>query len=417
MKKMSLTKKILIGILLGLIVGIVLNLYFPAAFKVLNTYLFDPASDLFIKAIKMVVVPLVFFSLVAGAAGIADPKKLGRIGVKTIVLYTLTTAVAITFALILANLIDPGEGTNIATPTEKPNIEEAPNIMDTFVNIVPENPIQAMAEAEMLQIIFFALLFGIGIALLGDKANRMREVIEQGNDIMLKLVSFVMATAPYAAFALMARAIGESGIELIGSMGMYMITLLLALLLHMGITYSTLLALIAKMNPIFFFKRILRAMEVAFTTSSSAATLPVTMDVAERDFNVPKSISSFALPLGATINMDGTAIMQGVAAIFIAQLYGIPLGIEEQLMIILTATLASIGTAAVPGAGLIMLTMVLQTVGLPIEGIAIVLGVDRLLDMSRTATNIAGDVCVACVVAKGEEKYAESPASVPDQVY
>lgn len=417
MKKMSLTKKILIGILLGLIVGIVLNLYFPAAFKVLNTYLFDPASDLFIKAIKMVVVPLVFFSLVAGAAGIADPKKLGRIGVKTIALYILTTALAITFALILANLIDPGEGTNIAAPTEKPNIEEAPNIMDTFVNIVPENPIQAMAEAEMLQIIFFALLFGIGIALLGDKANRMREVIEQGNDIMLKLVSFVMATAPYAAFALMARAIGESGIELIGSMGMYMITLLLALLLHMGITYSTLLALLAKMNPIFFFKRMLRAMEVAFTTSSSAATLPVTMDVAERDFNVPKSISSFALPLGATINMDGTAIMQGVASIFIAQLYGIPLGLEDQLMIILTATLASIGTAAVPGAGLIMLTMVLQTVGLPIEGIAIVLGVDRLLDMSRTATNIVGDVCVACVVAKGEENLEENPASVPDQVY
>ncbi|MGA8941195.1 MAG: dicarboxylate/amino acid:cation symporter, partial [Thermoactinomyces sp.] len=324
---------------------------------------------------------------------------------------------AITFALILANLIDPGEGTNIATSVEKPKIEEAPSIMDTFVNIVPENPIQAMAEAEMLQIIFFALLFGIGMAILGDKASRMREVIEQGNEIMLKLVSFVMATAPYAAFALMARAIGESGIELIGSMGMYMITLLLALLLHMGITYSTLLTLFAKMNPLFFFKRMLRAMEVAFTTSSSAATLPVTMDVAERDFNVPKSISSFVLPLGATINMDGTAIMQGVAAIFIAQLYGIPLGIEEQLMIILTATLASIGTAAVPGAGLIMLTMVLQTVGLPIEGIAIVLGVDRLLDMSRTATNIAGDVCVACVVAKGEENLEESSATVPEQVY
>ncbi|MBA4603922.1 dicarboxylate/amino acid:cation symporter [Thermoactinomyces mirandus] len=414
---MSLTKKILIGILLGLIVGIVLNLYFPDVFKVLNTYLFDPVSDLFIKAIKMVVVPLVFFSLVSGAAGIADPKKLGRIGVKTIILYTLTTAVAITFALLLANIIDPGQGTNIATPTEKPKIEEAPNIMDTFVNIVPENPIQAMAEAEMLQIIFFALLFGIGIAMLGNKANRLREVIEQGNDVMLKLVSFVMATAPYAAFALMARAIGESGIELIGSMGMYMITLLLALLLHMGVTYSTLLALFAKINPVFFFKRMLRAMEVAFTTSSSAATLPVTMDVAEKDFNVPKTISSFALPLGATINMDGTSIMQGVAAIFIAQLYGIPLGIEDQLMIILTATLASIGTAAVPGAGLIMLTMVLQSVGLPIEGIAIVLGVDRLLDMSRTATNITGDVCIACVVAKGEEKYEKQAASVPEQVY
>ena len=411
MKKMSLTKKILIGILLGLIVGVILNLYFPSVFDVLNQYLFDPVSNLFIKAIKMVVVPLVFFSLVSGAAGIADPKKLGRIGGKTILLYILTTAIAITFAIILANVIKPGMGVTIDQPAETIEVEKPPSMIDTLVNIVPENPVQAMAEAEMLQIIFFALLFGIGIALLGEKASRLREVIEQGNEVTLKLVTFVMATAPYAAFALMARAIGESGIELIGSMAAYMITLLLALVLHMGITYSTMLTLFAKMNPIFFFKRMMRAMEVAFTTSSSAATLPVTMDVAEKDFKVPKSISSFVLPLGATINMDGTSIMQGVAAIFIAQLYGIPLGIEDQLMIILTATLASIGTAAVPGAGMIMLTLVLQSVGLPVEGIAIVLGVDRLLDMSRTATNITGDVCVAVVVTKGEEKREQKAGS------
>jgi Na+/H+-dicarboxylate symporter len=411
MKKISLTKKILIGILLGLIVGVILNLYFPSAFVVLNQYLFDPVSNLFIKAIKMVVVPLVFFSLVSGAAGIADPKKLGRIGGKTIVLYMLTTAIAITFAVILANIIQPGTGVTIDQTTEEVKVDKPPSMIDTLVNIVPENPVKAMAEAEMLQIIFFALLFGIGIALLGNKANRIKEVIEQGNEVTLKLVTLVMATAPYAAFALMARAIGESGIELIGSMAIYMITLLLALLLHMGVTYSTLLAVFAKMNPIFFFKRMMRAMEVAFTTSSSAATLPVTMDVAENDFKVPKSISSFVLPLGATINMDGTAIMQGVAAIFIAQLYGIPLGIDDQLMIILTATLASIGTAAVPGAGMIMLTLVLQSVGLPVEGIAIVLGVDRLLDMSRTATNIAGDACVAVVVAKGEETRQQQEGS------
>jgi Na+/H+-dicarboxylate symporter len=267
-----------------------------------------------------------------------------------------------------------------------------------------------MANADMLQIIFFALLFGIGMALLGNKVDQVRQFIEQGNEIMLKLVTIIMACAPYAAFALMARAVGQAGIDLIGSMAWYMITLILALIVHMGITYSALLSLFAKYNPIQFFKKMGRAMEVAFTTSSSAATLPVTMEVAEKDFNVPKSISSFVLPLGATINMDGTAIMQGVAALFIAQLYGIPLGLEEQLVIILTATLASIGTAAVPGAGLIMLTMVLQSVGLPVEGIAIVLGVDRLLDMSRTATNITGDVCVAVVVAKGEKDKEEQVA-------
>jgi Na+/H+-dicarboxylate symporter len=410
MKKLSLTTKILIGIILGLIVGVILNLFLPELFKILNNYLFDPISVLFIKAIKMVVVPLVFFSLVAGAAGIADPKKLGRIGIKTIVLYILTTAIAITFALILANLIEPGVGTSIEKPAEKPKIEAAPSMKDTLLNIIPENPVSAMANADMLQIIFFALLFGIGMALLGNKVEQVRQFIDQGNEIMLKLVTIIMACAPYAAFALMARAIGQAGIDLIGSMAWYMITLILALIVHMGITYSALLSLFAKYNPIQFFKKMGRAMEVAFTTSSSAATLPVTMDVAEKDFHIPKSISSFVLPLGATINMDGTAIMQGVAALFIAQLYGIPLGLEEQLVIILTATLASIGTAAVPGAGLIMLTMVLQSVGLPVEGIAIVLGVDRLLDMSRTATNITGDVCVAIVVAKGEKDKEEQVA-------
>jgi Na+/H+-dicarboxylate symporter len=372
--------------------------------------LFDPISVLFIKAIKMVVVPLVFFSLVAGAAGIADPKKLGRIGTKTIALYILTTAVAITIALVLANFIEPGVGTSIEKPVEKPKIEAAPSMKDTLLNIIPENPVSAMANAEMLQIIFFALLFGIGMAMLGNKVEQVRQFIDQGNEIMLRLVTIIMACAPYAAFALMARAVGQAGIDLIGSMAWYMITLILALLVHMALTYSALLSLFAKYNPIQFFKKMGRAMEVAFTTSSSAATLPVTMDVAEKDFHIPKSISSFVLPLGATINMDGTAIMQGVAALFIAQLYGIPLGLEEQLVIILTATLASIGTAAVPGAGLIMLTMVLQSVGLPVEGIAIVLGVDRLLDMSRTATNITGDMCVAVVVAKGEKDKEEKAA-------
>lgn len=408
---MKLTTKILIGIVLGLIVGAALHLYFPSVFDVLNEYIFDPVAVLFIKAIKMIVVPLVFFSIASGAAGIADPRKLGRIGGKTILLYLLTTAVAITVGLMLANVIAPGEGVHIGEASEKPDIQEAPPFKETLLNIIPENPVQAMAEAEMLQIIFFALFFGIAMALLGEKADRVKAVIEQGNEVTIKMVDLVMKTAPYAAFALMARAIGQAGIELIGSMAWYMVTILGALLLHMAIIYSLLIWALGKMNPLHFFKAMGPAMEVAFTTSSSAATLPVTMECVERDLKVPKSISSFVLPLGATVNMDGTAIMQGVAAVFIAQLYGIDLSLVEQGMILLTATLASIGTAAVPGAGLVILSMVLTSVGLPVEGIAIIMGVDRLLDMSRTVTNITGDACVAVCVARTEERRAEAASA------
>jgi len=323
----------------------------------------------------------------------------------------LTTAVAITVGLMLANVIAPGEGVHIGEASEKPDIQEAPPIKETLLNIIPENPVQAMAEAEMLQIIFFALFFGIAMALLGEKADRVKAVIEQGNEVTIKMVDLVMKTAPYAAFALMARAIGQAGIELIGSMAWYMVTILGALLLHMAIIYSLLIWALGKMNPLHFFKAMGPAMEVAFTTSSSAATLPVTMECVERDLKVPKSISSFVLPLGATVNMDGTAIMQGVAAVFIAQLYGIDLSLVEQGMILLTATLASIGTAAVPGAGLVILSMVLTSVGLPVEGIAIIMGVDRLLDMSRTVTNITGDACVAVCVARTEERRSEAASA------
>ncbi|GGA53024.1 sodium:dicarboxylate symporter [Kroppenstedtia guangzhouensis] len=398
---MKLTTKTFLGIILGLIVGLVLNQFYPDAFTVLNTWLFAPVGDLFIRAIKMIVVPLVFFSIVMGAAGIGNPKKLGRIGGKTVFLYLITTAIAITIALLLANVIGPGEGVEVAKP-EKTDIEAAPPVMETLMNIIPDNPINALAEGEMLQIIFFALAFGVGIALIGEKVARVKEVVEQANEVMMKLVHLLMTVVPYAAFALMAKAVGEAGLEMIGSMAMYMITLLLALVVHAGLTYSLFLKFWAKISPIKFFKTMFPAMEVAFTTSSSAATLPVTIDQVERGLKVPKGISSFVLPLGATINMDGTAIMQGVASIFIAQVYGIDLTFPQQLLIILTATLASVGTAAVPSAGIVMLTMVFPVVGLPLEGLGIVLGVDRLLDMSRTAINITGDAMVATCVAKSE---------------
>ncbi|MDR6225861.1 dicarboxylate/amino acid:cation symporter [Desmospora profundinema] len=399
---MSLTKKILIGIFLGLVTGLVLHLFFPNTFESVNTYLFAPVADLFLRAIKMIVVPLVFFSIAIGAAGMADPKKLGRVGGKTIFFYLITTAIAISLALVFANVIGPGNGANVSLPESQPEINEAPPVMDTLLNIVPDNPVTALAEGQMLQIIFFALVFGLGMAFLGSKVERVREVVEQANEIMMWLVHQLMKVVPYAAFALMAKAIGEAGIDLIGSMALYMITLVLVLLVHMLVTYGSFLKFVAKISPFRFYKNMFPAMEVAFTTSSSAATLPVTMDRVENGLKVPKSISSFVLPLGATINMDGTAIMQGVAAIFIAQVYGIDLTLTQQLLIILTATLASIGTAAVPSAGIVMLTVVFPTVGLPLEGLAIVLGVDRLLDMARTATNITGDAMVATCVAKTE---------------
>ncbi|SDC82740.1 Na+/H+-dicarboxylate symporter [Melghirimyces thermohalophilus] len=403
---MKLTTKTLLGIVLGLIVGVILHVYFPTVFKPLNDWLFAPVGDLFIKAIKMIVVPLVFFSIAMGAAGIANPKKLGRVGGKTVLLYLVTTAIAISIALLLANVFSPGEGVDVPTPGET-DIETAPPVKETLMNIIPENPVQALAEGEMLQIIFFALTFGIGMAFLGDKVQRVREFVEQANEVMMHLVHMLMRVVPYAAFALMAKAIGEAGIDMIGSMAVYMITLLLALVVHAALTYGLFLKFVAKISPIKFFKTMFPAMEVAFTTSSSAATLPVTMQQVEKGLQVPRSVTSFVLPLGATINMDGTSIMQGVASIFIAQVYGIDLSIMQQLLIILTATLASIGTAAVPSAGIVMLTIVFPTVGLPLEGLGIILGVDRLLDMSRTAINIAGDAMVATCVAKSEGEEIE----------
>lgn len=263
---MKLTTKTLIGILLGLIVGLVLNIYYGDLFTILNNWLFAPVGDLFIRAIKMIVVPLVFFSIIMGAAGIGNPKKLGRIGGKTVFLYLITTAIAITIALLLANVISPGEGVEVAK-AEKPDVEAAPPVKDTLMNIIPDNPVKALAEGEMLQIIFFALAFGIGIALLGEKAAKVKEVVEQANQVMMKLVHLLMTVVPYAAFALMAKAVGEAGLEMVGSMGMYMITLLLALVVHAAITYSLFLKLIAKVSPIKFFKTMFPAMEVAFTTS------------------------------------------------------------------------------------------------------------------------------------------------------
>lgn len=403
MKKMNLTTKIVAALVLGAIVGLLLNLTAPNVFEVLNTYLFVPVGQIFLSLISMLVVPLVFFSIVLGSAGLGDPQKLGRIGAKTIGYFLVTTCIAIIIGLILAAVIQPGSAGDFDTAGAEFSAEEAPPVSETLMNIIPKNPINAMAEGNMLQLIVFAVFIGFALTALGEKTKGILNLVNQGNEIMMYLVGLVMRFAPYGTFALIATAIGTQGWDAILAMGSYMLVVLAALFIHSAVTYGGTVAFLAKKNPLWFFKKFAPAMGVAFSTSSSNATLPVSMEVAQRDLKVSEPISSFVQPLGATINMDGTAIMQGVATMFIAQAYGIDLTMGELATVVLTAVLASIGTAGVPGVGLIMLAMVLGSVGLPVEGIGLIIGIDRLLDMTRTAVNITGDAACALYIGETEK--------------
>ncbi|MCM3787985.1 dicarboxylate/amino acid:cation symporter [Domibacillus indicus] len=400
---MNLTTKIVAALVLGAIVGLLLNLTAPNVFEVLNTYLFVPVGQIFLSLINMLVVPLVFFSIVLGSAGLGDPQKLGRIGAKTIGYFLVTTCIAVIIGLTLAAVIQPGAAGEFDTAGAEFSAEEAPPVSETLMNIIPKNPINAMAEGNMLQLIVFAVFIGFALTALGEKTKGILSLVNQGNEIMMYLVGLVMRFAPYGTFALIATAIGTQGWNAILAMGSYMLVVLAALFIHSAITYGGTVAFLAKKNPLWFFKKFAPAMGVAFSTSSSNATLPVSMEVAQRDLKVPEPISSFVQPLGATINMDGTAIMQGVATMFIAQAYGIDLTMGELATVVLTAVLASIGTAGVPGVGLIMLAMVLGSVGLPVEGIGLIIGIDRLLDMTRTAVNITGDAACALYVGETEK--------------
>ncbi|WLD93218.1 dicarboxylate/amino acid:cation symporter [Alkalihalobacillus sp. AL-G] len=412
---MKLSIKIVIGLVVGIVLGIILNLFAPGAFEVLDKYVFSPVGTLFLNLIKMLVVPIVFFSIALGAAGIGDPKKLGRIGGKTIGYFLITTTIALAIALSLALLIQPGAGGGFDTEqaTFKEDSEKPP-VVETILNIIPTNPVDAMAKGDMLQIIAFAIFVGFAVAVLKEKTKTVHRFLEEGNDILMYLVNIVMLLAPYGAFALIASAVGSFGLDALKAMGLYFGTVLLGLFIHAILTYGTAVSTLGKMNPIAFFKGFAPAMSVAFSTSSSSGTLPVSMKTAQENLKVPKQISSFVQPLGATINMDGTAIMQGVATVFIAQVYGVDLSLPQLITVVLTAVLASIGTAGVPGVGLIMLAMVLKSVNLPVEAIGLVLGVDRLLDMTRTAVNITGDASCAVIVSKSEEKHGGKPQTEPE---
>lgn len=403
--KFNLTTKIIIALILGAIVGLLLNIFAKDIFNILDPYLFTPLGKIFLNLISMLVVPIVFLSIVLGSAGLGDPKKLGRIGLKTIVFFLVTTCIAIVIGLSLAYVIDPGlvEGID-KTQSEGFETEEAPPVGETLMNIIPKNPLTAMTEGNMLQIIAFAIFIGFGLTALGDKTKGILKLVEQGNDLMMYLVTLVMKFAPYGTFGLIASAIGSQGFSALKAMWLYFVVVLAALIIHAIVTYGGTILLLAKKNPLWFFKNFSPAMSVGFSTSSSNATLPISMDVAQQRLGVSKSVSSFVQPLGATINMDGTAIMQGVATVFIAQVYGVDLSLEQLITVVLTAVLASIGTAGVPGVGLILLAMVLSSVNLPVEGIGLILGIDRLLDMARTSINISGDAACALFVSESEKK-------------
>ncbi|MBK5504438.1 dicarboxylate/amino acid:cation symporter [Bacillus sp. TH12] len=400
------TKAILIALFLGLVVGLTLNLAAPSIFEPLNQYAFNPLGQLFIRLIEMLVVPVVFISIVLGAAGLEDPKQLGRIGLKSISFFLVTTAVAISIAVTFALIIKPGAGGNFKTDGLKyEGAKTETSFVDTLLNIVPDNPAKAMADGNMLQIIAFAALIGLGLAVLGKRVQGVHSLLEQGNELMMYLVNLVMKLAPIGTFGLLASSVGKMGLAGVAAMFKYMIVVMLVLIIHGVFVYGGLLKVLAKESIIRFFKHFGPVMAIGFSTSSSNASLPFAMKTAQEKLGVPKAISSFVQPLGATINMDGTAIMQGVATVFIAQVYGVELTLPQLAMVVLTAVLASIGTAGVPGVGLVMLTMVLNQVNLPVEGIALIIGIDRILDMSRTAVNISGDAICAMIVAKSEEKY------------
>ena len=408
---MSLTQRIVIAMLLGLLSGALLNVIFslevlPEALaasldSLLVNGLFDTLGQIFVRSLKLLVVPLVFVSLICGVSSLGNNSRMGAVATKTLVLYMFTTAVAIGLAIVTAVVVQPGVGIDLAMTTEFV-AKEAPPLKQTIINIFPSNPIQSMANGSILQVIVFALLVGFAISKAGDQGKRINNFFNDLNTVIMKMVMILMKLAPYGIFCLLAKLFADVGIAMIMNLAKYFFTVLFVLLLHSLGVYSALLKFFTGLNIKTFLSKLRPALALAFSTASSGATMPVTMRTVEQRMGVSKSVSSFTIPLGATINMDGTAIMQGVATVFIAQAYNIGLGIEGYLTVVLTATLASIGTAAVPGVGLVMLVMVLNQVGLPVEGIGLIIGVDRLLDMTRTATNITGDAMVTTVVAKSE---------------
>ncbi|MBW3533867.1 MAG: dicarboxylate/amino acid:cation symporter [Gemmatimonadetes bacterium] len=415
--RMQLYTKILIGLLAGAVAGGVANIGGIEPLQALFSAL-EPIGTAFIRLITMIVIPLVVASLLVGTASLGDIRKLGRIGGKTLAYYMMTTAVAVTIGLVISQFVQPGARVDPTTRDElsaryggeaagrMEMAAEAPSWVDTLLNMIPRNPVQAAAELDLLPLIFFTIVFGAALSLVEPKRREVVLTFFEGvNEASMVIIDWVMKLAPYAVFALIASVVANFGLDLLRSLLVYSVTVTAGLLLHCFGTYALVVKFLARLNPLDFYKRVAKAPLVAFSTSSSNATLPVTMETAEEELGVSNEVASFVLPLGATINMDGTALYQAVAVMFIAQIYGIPLSFADQLVVVLTATLASVGAAGVPSAGIITLIIVLNSVGLQGQvqaGIAMILGVDRILDMLRTAVNVTGDLAASAVIARSE---------------
>ena len=406
-KKIGLSTQIFIALLIGALFGVVIHYWVPSSYikdTVIVEGVLYVVGQGFIRLMQMLVVPLVFCSLICGSMAIGDTKTLGKVGVKTIGFYLVTTALAVCVALGSALLINPGRGLDMDA-VQKGTVSsatEATSLVDTLLNIIPKNPIQSMANGDMLPIIVFALFVGIMLAKLGTRGSVVANFFSQFNDVMMEMTMAIMKVAPIGVFCLIARTFATVGFSAFAPMLKYMGNVTLALAIQCLIVYQILLFVFTRLNPLKFINKFLPVMGFAFSTATSNATIPMSIDTLSKKMGVSKQISSFTIPLGATINMDGTSIMQGVAVVFIAQAYGIPLTMGNLATVVVTATLASIGTAGVPSVGLVTLAMVLNSVGLPTEGIALIMGIDRILDMIRTAVNITGDAVCTTIVCHQE---------------
>ena len=401
-KRNSQSKKIFIGLILGIVVGILLHTLVPDShFKndILIDGIFYTIGQLFIRLMQMLVVPLVFFSIADGCRKIGDTETLGKVGVRIVAYYLLTTALAIVVALSLASLIRPGKGMNMSIGDQSfEAVDTDISLVDTILDFVPTNPIEALATGNMIQIIIFAVLVGLLIASMEDRLITLGNIVTEMNDLMMGMTMWVMKLAPVGVFFLIARTFSNLGFDAILSMLSYMGSVLGSLVAQLILVYMLLLSLFVRVNPFKFIKKYAPVMTFGFSTASSSATVPLNINTLE-EMGVDRKISSFTIPLGATVNMDGTAIMQGVAVIFISNAYGITLSPTDFLTVILTSTIASVGTAGIPSVGLVTLSMVLESVGLPVEGIAIIMGIDRILDMARTTVNLSGDAVGTIIVA------------------
>lgn len=399
---MNLSVKIFIALVLSIIVGLIAGAEGLPFIK----WWIAPVGTMFINLIKMMIVPVVFFSLVVGITSLGDTKKLGRIGLKTVGIYLVTTAIAITIGFVVAGIIGPGVGADFVAGAQ-PKVKDAPYIMKVLLDMIPTNPIDSMAKAAILPTIVFALFVGVGIVKVGgERAELLIRFFDAGAEVCYKIIAMVMELAPIGVFCLLLPVVSANGPKVLLPLLTVIACVAVGCAVHAVGVYSTMARVWGGHSPVEFFKGMSEQMMIAFTTCSSAAALPVNMKNCQEKLGVSREISSFVLPLGATLNMDGTALYMGVCSLFVANVYGIPLGIDQMLMIVLTGTLASIGTAGVPGAGLIMLAMVLQSVGLPMEGLALVAGIDRVLDMFRTCVNITGDGAVTIVVNETEKEAA-----------